>query len=598
MASASLLTLLVIGSRAADREPLRRWLRGARVRTEAVTIIEVTDADAALLILSSPGADVIVLEVSGGDDESAMIRELRAAAPDIPIVVATDARHESVASHAVQAGAQDYVITDLDDERVFWRAIRHAVDRAALARRRDALLIREHDARLAAEDAREEAERARAKAEMLEHRTSFLSDTSVALSTSLDPNATLASATRLAVPTLGVAASSFITTEDGTLGAVETVIGGVPECGRLLESVRALAARSTPASLLHRARRRGHLTIDHATGVASLGVGSPPAGSEGTGCSRCVLIPLQARDTTLGVLVLALCDQSRPAVATDLALTQAFAARVATALDNACLYETSRRATRTRDHVLGIVSHDLRNPLSAISMCANALRTPADVTTDGRLRLVTTIDEAVGWTQRLLGDLIDVASIEAGRLAMNAQSLDPIRLLARSLDLFEHGAGGGTVHLARDVPEWLPSIDGDELRILQVIGNLVSNARKVTPPNGAIALGARPVTGAVRFFVADTGPGIEPEHRRHIFDWFWRASHERAERGTGLGLAIAKGIVEAHGGRIDVDSLPGAGATFWFTIPRTRVGANAAAPGRGAPRTAGGGAAIGVAARA
>lgn len=340
--------------------------------------------------------------------------------------------------------------------------------------------------------------------------------------------------------------------------------------------------------------------MDHATGVASLDVDASPAGRQDAGWSRCVLIPLRARDVTLGVLVLALSEPSGSAAAPDLALTQAFAARVATALDNACLYETSRRATRTKDQVLGIVSHDLRSPLSAISMCANALRTPADIGTAERLRLVTTIDEAVGWTQRLIGDLVDVASIEAGRLSMSVRTMDPIRLLARSLDLFEHGAGGGTVRLAPDVPEWLPSIEGDDLRILQVIGNLVSNARKVTPATGTITLGAREVGGAVRFSVSDTGPGIEPEHRRHIFDWFWRASSERAECGTGLGLAIAKGIVEAHGGRIDVDSVRGQGATFWFTIPQAHAGAiagaTAGAPSRVASRATAGANTVGVAA--
>ena len=95
-------------------------------------------------------------------------------------------------------------------------------------------------------------------------------------------------------------------------------------------------------------------------------------------------------------------------------------------------------------------------------------------------------------------------------------------------------------------------------------------SRLSSSPNGTITLGAAEADGAVRFSVSDTGPGIAPEHRQRIFDWFWRASHERAERGTGLGLAIAKGIVDAHGGRIEVESTPGHGATFSFTIPTAR----------------------------
>ena len=131
------------------------------------------------------------------------------------------------------------------------------------------------------------------------------------------------------------------------------------------------------------------------------------------------------------------------------------------------------------------------------------------------------------------------------------------------------------MRLAPNVPEWLPAIVSDEERILPVLANLISNARKVTPPGGTITLGADVADGAVRFSVADAGPGIAPEHRQRIFDWFWRASHERAERGTGLGLAIAKGIVDAHGGHIEVESTPGHGATFSFTIPTARPNATA-----------------------
>jgi signal transduction histidine kinase len=254
----------------------------------------------------------------------------------------------------------------------------------------------------------------------------------------------------------------------------------------------------------------------------------------------------------------------------DPALLETFATRVAGAVDNACLYEASQRATRTRDQVLRIVSHDLRNPLSAIGICAKALRNPERLSADECRRLASTIGDAVEWTQRLLGDLLDVASIEGGRLSVDACEIDPIILLGKSLDLFEHGTTDVIVRLAPGVPDSLPWIVGDEQRIVQVLANLIANARKFTPPGGSITLGARATPDAVRFSVSDTGPGIALDDQLHIFDWFWRASHERAQRGTGLGLAIAKGIVEAHGGSIAVESTPGHGATFSFTIPLAR----------------------------
>jgi signal transduction histidine kinase len=243
---------------------------------------------------------------------------------------------------------------------------------------------------------------------------------------------------------------------------------------------------------------------------------------------------------------------------------------VASAVDNARLYEASRRATRTRDHVLAIVSHDLRGPLAAIGVCAAALDRRDRVTTQERQHLASRIHEAVRSTERLLGDLVDVASIEAGHLSMQLRRADPILILGRALDLFEHSASEVPVQLASDVAERLPAVEADDVRILQVLGNLISNARRFTPPGGSITLGAGATGDRVRFFVSDTGQGIAPEHTAHIFDWFWRASHDRAERGTGLGLAIAKGIVEAHGGRIDVESAPGRGSTFSFTVPVAR----------------------------
>ncbi len=400
--------------------------------------------------------------------------------------------------------AQDHVITDLDDVRVIWRAIRHA-------------------------------ERARAEAEALTRRASFLADASAALSTTLDPRAILTIAARLAAPTLARGAAAFLADDDGGLSLVEATDATSANTARALASAPHLVA---PAAV--------------------------------TGHRQCVLVPLRARDRQLGLLVLIPGHGRRRHDPVDVALVEAFASRVAVAVDHACLFEASQHAIRTRDRVLGIVSHDLRNPISAIGMCATALRSSAQMPLDERQRLASTIQAAVGWTQRLLGDLMDVASIEAGRLAMDAHPIDPIVLLGKSLELFSAEPCGVTVRLAAEVPESLPSIMGDEQRILQVLGNLISNSRKFTQTGGSITLGAGVTSGAIRFVVSDTGPGIAPEHRPHVFDWFWRASRESGEPGTGLGLAIAKGIVEAHGGRIALEHTAGRGATFSFTIPLAR----------------------------
>ncbi|HEU5061138.1 MAG TPA: ATP-binding protein, partial [Kofleriaceae bacterium] len=126
-------------------------------------------------------------------------------------------------------------------------------------------------------------------------------------------------------------------------------------------------------------------------------------------------------------------------------------------------------------------------------------------------------------------------------------------------------AGAGLV-LRVELPERLPPVIADRDRILQVFDNLVGNAIKFTPPHGEIRIGAAPVLGAVRFWVADSGRGIPAEQVGRLFDRFWRAE-QAARGGTGLGLAIVKGVVEAHRGHVRVDSAVGQGSTFSFTLP-------------------------------
>ena len=416
------------------------------------------------------------------------------------------------------------------------------------------------------EDSQSSANRPRAESDGIQRRATFLADAGAVLGSSLDARGTLATTTRLAVPTLGECAVGFIVNDDGSVDVVEAVRGQAPSVDRLLAMARAMASVGDVATLLVRATRLGHVVLSDAIQAPE----APPLAPADVvvAAGHCMLVPLRARGHVLGVLGLLAPNRARYYTPADLSLVQAFAARGAMAMDNARLYEASRRATRTRDQVLGIVSHDLRNPLSAIGMCAAALGDDATLTSLERQRLVATIRDSVDWTHRLLADLLDIASIEAGRLSIVPRPIDPIVVISRALELFELSAEGRVIQLADDVPDTLPTIIGDEQRILQVLANLIANALKFTPPHGRVTLGAAVRGGEVVFRVSDTGPGIAPEHLGHIFDWFWRASHERAERGTGLGLAIAKGIVDAHGGHLTVDSTPGHGATFSFTIPR------------------------------
>ena len=233
----------------------------------------------------------------------------------------------------------------------------------------------------------------------------------------------------------------------------------------------------------------------------------------------------------------------------------------ALARENARLYGEAQQAVRVREQLLAIVSHDLRNPLGTILMTADALAKK------GTLPLaVGRIQRAANHMRRLIEDLLDFASINAGRLAIKRRPQDPGSMIQETLASFEGVAQEKELQLTANVEPYLPQVYCDYDRIIQVFSNLVSNATKVTAEGGQISLRAEARGHEVLFTVSDNGPGISEEDVKHLFERYWR-SDEAEYKGTGLGLAIASGIVGAHGGRIWAESEFGRGAKFLFTIP-------------------------------
>jgi signal transduction histidine kinase len=167
---------------------------------------------------------------------------------------------------------------------------------------------------------------------------------------------------------------------------------------------------------------------------------------------------------------------------------------------------------------------------------------------------------------RLIQDLLDVTQMEAGRLAITPGSVLPEQIIRDSVEAQEALAAAASLELRADVPPGLPAVWADRDRLLQVFENLLTNAIKFTESGGRITVGAAVTDGHVLFRVADTGAGISPDDLPHVFDRFWQA-HKGGRHGAGLGLPIVKGIVDAHGGHAWVDSQPGRGSTFFFTIP-------------------------------
>jgi PAS domain S-box-containing protein len=277
-----------------------------------------------------------------------------------------------------------------------------------------------------------------------------------------------------------------------------------------------------------------------------------------------LIVPILGRTRVLGVLSLFSIDVARRYDGSDLATAQAIADRAALAIENARLHAQTLTETRLRDEVLGIVSHDLRQPLNAIALHARVLaRRQSAPELDGITRGVKRADQ-------LIEDLLTVTALEAGGMPLD-KSPQPIgALVHEAIDLLRARAVDRTIDLGAVVEPDLPDAAVDRHRILQVLGNLLENALKFTPEGGRVLVNVHKGTGTLVVTVTDTGPGIPPAALPHVFDRFWQAKEAR-RAGAGLGLAIAKGAVEAHGGAISVASELGHGASFSFTVPVVAV---------------------------
>jgi phosphoserine phosphatase RsbU/P len=227
-------------------------------------------------------------------------------------------------------------------------------------------------------------------------------------------------------------------------------------------------------------------------------------------------------------------------------------------------------AARARDEVLRVVSHDLGNSLSAVKIHAVVLGRTLDrlegAVADEVATRVEAIRDLVAQMNRLRQDLLDIASIEAGHLSIEPRPQEVRALLEAAVNAMRDRTEEKSIELEIEVPDVTPAVLADRDRVLQVLGNLLGNATKFTPEGGRVEVRAEEADGLVRITVRDSGVGIAAEHLPHVFDRFWKMRSGNPG-GTGLGLAIARGIVEAHGGTIDVASEPGRGTTLGFTLP-------------------------------
>jgi signal transduction histidine kinase len=464
-------------------------------------------------------------------------------------------------------GAIDQRLTEIRDEEKLSQsltiiltllALTSALLVAGLGRQMRLLAREAMGRRQEAEREAADAQRARAAAEREERRAAFLATAGQELASSLDYEHAIATLARLIVPNIADICVIDLCESDGALRRAAVSHRDVVREHELEKCVGNIM-RDVPEALELVIRERESRIIGYASSILAY-AGVPPEEQRSL-----MAVPLVSRGQTLGVILTA------AAVGTlfkqeDAALVSELSRHGSLAIDNARLYRDSQQAVQAREEVLAIVSHDLRNPLNAVMLAASLLQTSEKIAPDDREQLEI-IDISAKRMQRLIEDLLDVTRLEGGKqLPIEPAPLDVQSLFEETYELFKSQAATASITLQCQAPKDVPPVYADRHRVLQVLSNLIGNAMKFTPPGGMITCRAEPEDAKVLITVADTGPGIPRENLGDIFNPYWQAKRT-ARLGAGLGLPIAKGIVESHGGRIWVESEPGKGTKFFFTLP-------------------------------
>lgn len=404
----------------------------------------------------------------------------------------------------------------------------------------------------------------------VERAQRFLAQAGTILASSLDYEKTLSSVAELTVPELADWCVVYIREEDGSVRRIEVAHADPARRTLLTELLQYPIDPSTPNPVF-----------------AVLETGTPElindvddeflralATSEKQydlyrrlGLGSMLLVPLIAHGETRGAMGF-FSAQPRRYGPEEMGLARDLGVLSALAVDNARLYRNAQTALQARDDMIAVVSHDLGNPLSAIRIGTSLLlrSIPPAEQKSGRWEHLEFIRQSAQQMENLINDLLDVKRLEAGKVVLELEEVAAGAALREVLDVFRPIAEGRSQTLEARCDESMPRVFADPQRLIQVLCNLVSNALKFTNPDGRVTVAARRAGDYVLFSVTDTGQGIPPEHVSHVFDRFWQGNRS-GKKGLGLGLAIARGLVEAHGGRIWAESALDEGSTFLFTMP-------------------------------
>jgi signal transduction histidine kinase/ActR/RegA family two-component response regulator len=400
-----------------------------------------------------------------------------------------------------------------------------------------------------------------------EQRARFMAEATELLSSTLDARHVLSDLARLAVPRIADLCATDLIGPGGDRYRV-AVAHAIPGVAPMLARETAAQAAFVDQVVLE-LRPRVIPIPDDATLAALTSDVEVLAALGGRGAQELIVVPLVARGKVLGVLQFVVLSAARSARPDDMPLIIDLARRAALAVDNALLYEEAQRATRARDDVLAIVSHDLRNPLNTIQMSTSFL---LDVLAEPGAKEVPVVPQlqlirrATSRANSLIQDLLDVSRIDAHTLAVQTTAIDGSMLIRDAVLELEPlvTAKGLRFEHSWEGPDLL--VAADRSRVSQVFSNLVGNAIKFTKSGGMVRLQGSRVDDMAYFEVLDSGEGIPADHVPHLFDRFWQANN-KTRTGAGLGLFIVKGIIDAHGGTITVQSAAGEGTRFRFSLP-------------------------------
>jgi PAS domain S-box-containing protein len=419
----------------------------------------------------------------------------------------------------------------------------------------------------------------------IEAEQRFLAEASAVLASSLDYEATLARVASLAVPDLADWCTVYLQQEDGSISRLAIAHADPAQAVIATEIQEQFHVDPRAPVGIPRVLRTGRSELHVEASPALIAADADrPAEQEAILSALPIhswmIIPLTARERTLGAVSLITAESARRFGPTELALAEDLARRAALAIDNARLYQEAQDAILLRDRFLSIAAHELRNPVTVLKGAADLLRRrrPDSPSAEERQqRLLQQIGKAADRLVELTNDLLDVSRIRLGQLPLRLERVD-LSELVRELGTHYQEQVASERRLAVVTPADPCVIKADAGRLEQVLLNLLDNAVKYSPDGGAIEIALCPHENGALIQVRDQGIGLPPESVESIFEPFGRAGNTAAFQGMGLGLAISRSIVERHGGRIWAESAgEGCGTTFSLWLPAESATERAAA---------------------